>query len=54
MPRPVEPGHQIRAARLGQADRLDPKVRADDVEVAPRPSDGASLGPYRCAEFLDG
>ncbi|WP_030969424.1 GerMN domain-containing protein [Streptomyces sp. NRRL S-1824] len=33
---------------------LDPKVRADDVEVTLRPSDGASLGPYRCAEFLNG
>ncbi|MFD7947017.1 hypothetical protein ACFV5K_29460, partial [Streptomyces sp. NPDC059744] len=33
---------------------LDPKVRADDVEVTLRPSDGTSLGPYRCAEFLNG
>lgn len=33
---------------------LDPKVRADDVEVTLRPSEGAALGPYRCAEFLNG
>ncbi|MFE4366795.1 hypothetical protein ACFRMN_00810 [Streptomyces sp. NPDC056835] len=33
---------------------LDPKVRTDDVEVTPRPSDGPALGPYRCAEFLNG
>lgn len=33
---------------------LDPKVRADDVEVTLRPSGEAALGPYRCAEFLDG
>ncbi|MFB7915355.1 hypothetical protein [Streptomyces sp. NPDC056061] len=33
---------------------LDPKVRADDVEVTLRPSEGAVLGPYRCAEFLTG
>ncbi|MFF2961000.1 hypothetical protein ACFVT1_19270 [Streptomyces sp. NPDC057963] len=32
---------------------LDPKVRADDVEVTLRPSEGAALGPYRCAEFLN-
>ncbi|MFB7512590.1 hypothetical protein [Streptomyces sp. NPDC056144] len=31
---------------------LDPKVRADDVEVTIRPAEGAPLGPYRCAEFL--
>ncbi|MEU7019278.1 hypothetical protein ABZ990_01280 [Streptomyces sp. NPDC046203] len=30
---------------------LDPKVRADDVEVTLRPSGAAALGPYRCAEF---
>ncbi|MFF2405320.1 hypothetical protein [Streptomyces sp. NPDC058092] len=33
---------------------LDPKVRTDDVEVTLRPSEGAALGPYRCAEFLNG
>ncbi|MFD4941914.1 hypothetical protein ACFVYE_07380 [Streptomyces sp. NPDC058239] len=33
---------------------LDPKVRTDDVEVTLRPSEGAALGPYRCAEFLKG
>ncbi|MCX4823948.1 hypothetical protein OG883_29555 [Streptomyces sp. NBC_01142] len=33
---------------------LDPKVRADDVEVTLRPSESAALGPYRCAEFLNG
>ncbi|MFD0153916.1 GerMN domain-containing protein [Streptomyces sp. NPDC055721] len=33
---------------------LDPKVRADDVEVTVRPAEGPVLGPYRCAEFLDG
>ncbi|MEV6420766.1 hypothetical protein [Streptomyces sp. NPDC051662] len=33
---------------------LDPEVRTDDVEVTLRPSDGAALGPYRCAEFLNG
>ncbi|MFD3659616.1 hypothetical protein ACFWVF_03280 [Streptomyces sp. NPDC058659] len=33
---------------------LDPKVRADEVEVGVRPAEGAELGPYRCAEFLDG
>ncbi|MFF1644917.1 hypothetical protein ACIA74_10170 [Streptomyces sp. NPDC051658] len=33
---------------------LEPKVRTDDVEVTLRPSEGAALGPYRCAEFLDG
>ncbi|MFH8475874.1 hypothetical protein [Streptomyces sp. NPDC018000] len=32
---------------------LDPKVRTDDVEVTLRPSEGAALGPYRCAEFLN-
>ncbi|MFJ9213364.1 hypothetical protein [Streptomyces sp. NPDC102264] len=32
----------------------DPKVRTDDVEVTLRPSDGPALGPYRCAEFLNG
>ncbi|MFE6775704.1 hypothetical protein [Streptomyces sp. NPDC057702] len=33
---------------------LDPTVRTDDVEVTIRPSEGARLGPYRCAEFLGG
>lgn len=33
---------------------LEPKVRADDVEVVLRPSGGEALGPYRCADFLDG
>ncbi|MFH9728083.1 hypothetical protein ACH4M4_34725 [Streptomyces sp. NPDC017254] len=33
---------------------LDPKVRADDVEVTLRRPEGPVLGPYRCAEFLDG
>ncbi|MFE7586347.1 hypothetical protein ACFU5Y_32800 [Streptomyces gardneri] len=33
---------------------LDPKVEADDVEVSVRPTEGAVLGPYRCAEFLAG
>ncbi|MFC9243930.1 hypothetical protein ACFT7S_07735 [Streptomyces sp. NPDC057136] len=33
---------------------LDPKVRTDEVEVTLRPSEGAALGPYRCAEFLNG
>ncbi|MFF3837698.1 hypothetical protein [Streptomyces sp. NPDC001930] len=33
---------------------LDPKVRADDVEVTLRQPEGPALGPYRCAEFLDG
>ncbi|MGW2083943.1 GerMN domain-containing protein [Streptomyces sp. NPDC001880] len=33
---------------------LEPKVRTDDVEVTLRPSEGPALGPYRCAEFLDG
>ncbi|MQS38011.1 hypothetical protein [Streptomyces katsurahamanus] len=33
---------------------LDPKVRTDDVEVTLRPPEGAELGPYRCAEFLNG
>ncbi|MFI8437279.1 hypothetical protein ACIGJO_26765 [Streptomyces sp. NPDC079020] len=33
---------------------LEPKVRADDVEVTLRPSEGAALGPFRCAEFLNG
>ncbi|MFC0842970.1 hypothetical protein ACFH04_04325 [Streptomyces noboritoensis] len=32
---------------------LDPKTRADDVEVTVRPKEGAALGPYRCAEFLN-
>ncbi|MGW2180601.1 GerMN domain-containing protein [Streptomyces sp. NPDC001732] len=32
---------------------LDPKVGADDVEVTLRPSEGAVLGPYRCADFLN-
>ncbi|MFF8918665.1 hypothetical protein ACF08M_36515 [Streptomyces sp. NPDC015032] len=32
---------------------LDPKVRTDDVEVTLRPSEGAVLGPFRCAEFLN-
>ncbi|MFI9627261.1 hypothetical protein [Streptomyces sp. NPDC052042] len=33
---------------------LDPKVRTDDVEVTLLPSGSAALGPYRCAEFLNG
>ncbi|RPK48203.1 hypothetical protein EES39_10515 [Streptomyces sp. ADI92-24] len=33
---------------------LEPKVRTDDVKVTLRPSEGAVLGPYRCAEFLNG
>ncbi|BAU87715.1 hypothetical protein SLA_6849 [Streptomyces laurentii] len=33
---------------------FDPKVRADDVEVTLRPSEGDPLGPYRCAEFRGG
>ncbi|MCM2389784.1 hypothetical protein [Streptomyces albipurpureus] len=33
---------------------LDSTVRADEVEVTLRPSEGAVLGPYRCAEFLNG
>ncbi|MER5963649.1 hypothetical protein [Streptomyces sp. NPDC002057] len=33
---------------------LDPKVGADDVEVTLSPSEGPELGPYRCAEFLNG
>ncbi|WP_395359111.1 hypothetical protein ACHGLA_03550 [Streptomyces sp. YH02] len=33
---------------------LDPKVRTDDVEVTLRPPEGPALGPYRCAEFLNG
>ncbi|MFD9485409.1 hypothetical protein [Streptomyces sp. NPDC059991] len=32
---------------------LDPKTRADDVVVTLRPEQGAALGPYRCAEFLN-
>ncbi|WP_371649500.1 MULTISPECIES: hypothetical protein [unclassified Streptomyces] len=32
---------------------LDPKTRADDVQVTMRPKEGAALGPYRCAEFLN-
>ncbi|WP_331729116.1 hypothetical protein OG698_47760 (plasmid) [Streptomyces sp. NBC_01003] len=32
---------------------LERKVRADDVEVTLRPSEGAALGPYRCADFLN-
>ncbi|MFF3392679.1 hypothetical protein ACFYW1_17350 [Streptomyces sp. NPDC002669] len=32
---------------------LEPKVGADDVEVTLRPSEGAALGPYRCADFLN-
>ncbi|OAR26747.1 hypothetical protein A8W25_00045 [Streptomyces sp. ERV7] len=32
---------------------LDPEARADDVRVTLRPKEGAALGPYRCAEFLD-
>ncbi|MEV6552702.1 hypothetical protein AB0M57_28940 [Streptomyces sp. NPDC051597] len=32
---------------------LDPSVRADDVQVTVRPDEGATLGPYRCAEFLN-
>ncbi|MFJ5719056.1 hypothetical protein [Streptomyces sp. NPDC093149] len=32
---------------------LDRKVRTDDVEVTVRPSEGAALGPYRCADFLN-
>ncbi|MFF3731082.1 hypothetical protein ACFYXM_12355 [Streptomyces sp. NPDC002476] len=33
---------------------LAPRVRTDDVEVTVRPSGSAVLGPYRCAEFLNG
>ncbi|MFE3072450.1 hypothetical protein [Streptomyces sp. NPDC059247] len=33
---------------------LDPRVRAEDVEVTLRPDEGPSFGPYRCAEFLNG
>ncbi|MEU0688503.1 hypothetical protein [Streptomyces uncialis] len=33
---------------------LDPKVTTDDVEVTIRQPDADDLGPYRCAEFLDG
>ncbi|MGW1108440.1 GerMN domain-containing protein [Streptomyces sp. NPDC002540] len=32
---------------------FDRKVRTDDVEVTVRPSEGAALGPYRCADFLN-
>ncbi|MFE1404109.1 hypothetical protein [Streptomyces sp. NPDC058770] len=32
---------------------LAPEVRTDDVEVTLLPSEGAALGPYRCAEFLN-
>ncbi|MFJ6012308.1 hypothetical protein [Streptomyces sp. NPDC092952] len=31
---------------------LDPRVRADDVRVTFRPSEGEPLGPLGCAEFL--
>ncbi|MFI1017953.1 hypothetical protein [Streptomyces sp. NPDC020965] len=33
---------------------IDPKVRADDVEVTLRPATGDKVGPFRCAEFLGG
>ncbi|MGW7412567.1 GerMN domain-containing protein [Streptomyces sp. NPDC054863] len=33
---------------------LEPKVRTDDVEVTLDPTEGDTLGPYRCAEFLNG
>ncbi|MEU3688605.1 hypothetical protein [Streptomyces narbonensis] len=33
---------------------LEPEVGTDDVEVTVRPAEGPVLGPYRCAEFLDG
>lgn len=33
---------------------LEPEVRTDDVEVTLRPTEGEALGPYRCAEFLNG
>ncbi|MFI0978414.1 hypothetical protein ACH4SP_15630 [Streptomyces sp. NPDC021093] len=33
---------------------LEPKVRTDDVEVTLNPTEGGALGPYRCAEFLNG
>ncbi|MCX5231907.1 hypothetical protein [Streptomyces sp. NBC_00233] len=33
---------------------LDPKVGTDDVEVTLLQPGGPDLGPYRCAEFLDG
>ena len=33
---------------------LDPTVRTDDVQVTLRPSGAPALGPYRCAEFLNG
>ncbi|MCX4986418.1 hypothetical protein [Streptomyces sp. NBC_00572] len=33
---------------------LDPKVRADDVKVTLHQPEGPDLGPYRCAEFLNG
>ncbi|WP_349632845.1 hypothetical protein [Streptomyces sp. ML-6] len=32
---------------------LEPEVGPDDVEVTLRPSEGAALGPYRCADFLN-
>ncbi|MFJ9678410.1 hypothetical protein ACIRP2_10175 [Streptomyces sp. NPDC101194] len=32
---------------------LERKVRTDDVEVTLQPSEGAALGPYRCADFLN-
>ncbi|MFE9664373.1 hypothetical protein [Streptomyces sp. NPDC005955] len=32
---------------------LEPKVRAAEVEVTLKPSEGAALGPHRCAEFLN-
>ncbi|MEU5400616.1 hypothetical protein ABZ348_15155 [Streptomyces sp. NPDC005963] len=33
---------------------LEPEVMFDDVEVTLRPEEGAKLGPFRCAEFLNG
>ncbi|MFC8791687.1 hypothetical protein [Streptomyces cinereoruber] len=33
---------------------LDPKAGTDDVEVTLHQPEGPPLGPYRCAEFLDG
>ncbi|MEU6013680.1 hypothetical protein ABZ826_06290 [Streptomyces sp. NPDC047515] len=32
---------------------LDQKVRTDDVEVTLRSPEGATPGPYRCADFLN-
>ncbi|MFF8957936.1 hypothetical protein [Streptomyces sp. NPDC014894] len=33
---------------------IEPKVRTEDVEVTVRPTEGDPLGPFRCAEFLNG